>query len=263
MGLVETEAIVLHTFRLAEADKIAVCMTQKAGLIRGVARGARRLKSRFGASLEPFTHINLTFFEKETRELVTIKSAEIIKSYFTAAKSNEAIASLDYLVELVKEFASPNHADEKLFRMLRACVESLANDPQTSQAIFVYAELWALKLTGFLPDFKFCGGCGENLMEKSVARVYISSEGVIWCGECYKGGGRLLNEEIFGLLTSMPTLRPPSWSEAFSRVSVPNRQATSAITRGLIKRVLEKDIKGGRLLHSPDPKSIIQVRIRD
>ena len=78
MGLVETQAIVLQTFKLADADKIVLCMTEKAGLVRGVARGARRLKSRFGASLEPSTLIQLTFFEKETRELVTIKSAEIV-----------------------------------------------------------------------------------------------------------------------------------------------------------------------------------------
>src|SRR5919202_3131551 len=100
MGLVETEAIVLHTHKLADADKIVVSMTEKAGLVRGVARGARRLKSRFGASLEPFTLINLTFFEKETRELVTIKSAEIVRSYFGAAGDADVIEGLVYILEL-------------------------------------------------------------------------------------------------------------------------------------------------------------------
>ena len=75
MGIVETQAVVIQTFKLADADKIAVCMTEKSGLIRGVAHGARRLKSKFGASLEPFTLIRLTYFEKESRELVTIKES--------------------------------------------------------------------------------------------------------------------------------------------------------------------------------------------
>src|ERR1700750_1423913 len=91
MGLVETEAIVLHTHKLADADKIVVSLTEKYGLVRGVAKGARRLKSRFGASLEPFTLINLTFFEKETRELVSIRSAEIIRSYFGAAGGSDTV----------------------------------------------------------------------------------------------------------------------------------------------------------------------------
>ncbi len=61
MGLVETEAFVLRTYRLAEADKIVVCLTRDAGVVRGVARGARRLKSRFGAGLEPCTLVSLSF----------------------------------------------------------------------------------------------------------------------------------------------------------------------------------------------------------
>ncbi len=55
MGVCETEAIVLRTYKLAEADKIAVFLSQHLGIMRGVARGARRLKSKFGASLEPYT----------------------------------------------------------------------------------------------------------------------------------------------------------------------------------------------------------------
>ncbi len=243
MGLVETEAIVLHTFKLAEADKIAVCMTEKAGLVRGVARGARRLKSRFGASLEPFTLINLTYFEKEARELVTIKNTEILRSYFGTAESSEAVASMGYLVELVKEFATPQLADERLFRMLRACVEALASDPHNARAILAYSELWVLKLTGFLPDLKVCGGCREGLEEKITSGAYITPEGLVWCEGCYRGGGRLLNEEVYKLLSRMRVLRPAGWSQAYSETSTPGQQTASAISRGLIKRVLEKDIR--------------------
>ena len=85
MALVQTEAIVLRTYNLAEADRIVLCLTRNAGLVRGVARGARRLKSRFGAALEPFTLISLTFHEKENRELVTLSQTEILKSHFDLA----------------------------------------------------------------------------------------------------------------------------------------------------------------------------------
>jgi len=244
MGLVETEAIVLHTFKLAEADKIAVCMTEKAGLVRGVARGARRLKSKFGASLEPFTLINLTYFEKEARELVTIKNTEILRSYFGAAESSEVVASMGYLVELVKEFATPHLADERLFRMLRACVESLASTPHNAQAIFAYCELWILRLTGFLPDSKVCGGCRGHLKDRISSGAYITPEGIVWCAECYRGGGRFLSEEVYELLSSIRVLRPASWSEAYSETPAPGQQIASSISRGLIKRVLEKDIRG-------------------
>ena len=78
MGLVETEAIILRTYNLAEADKIVICLTRKAGVVRGVARGSRRLKSRFGAGLEPVTLVSLSYHEKERSELVALRQAEII-----------------------------------------------------------------------------------------------------------------------------------------------------------------------------------------
>jgi DNA repair protein RecO (recombination protein O) len=242
MRVVETEAIVLHTHRLAEADKIAVCMTQKAGLIRGVARGSRRLKSKFGASLEPFTLIRMTFHEKETRELVTIRDAEIIKSYFGTARNPEALAALEYLAELVREFAVPHNADERLFRMLRACVETLANDPGASPAIFAYSELWALKIAGFLPDFAVCGNCGRSLSLAAEEGAHITNEGVVWCRACNNGAAQLLRGEIYKLLSSMRAMRPNEWAQAYSKLHSKSRQTVSEIAKRLVRRTLEKDI---------------------
>ena len=89
MVLVNTDAIVLRSYNLAEADRIVVCLTKSAGLVRAVAKGARRMKSRFGAALEPFTLIRLSFYEKENRDLVTISGAEIVKSNFDLASQIE------------------------------------------------------------------------------------------------------------------------------------------------------------------------------
>jgi DNA repair protein RecO (recombination protein O) len=240
MGLVETEAVVLHTHKLAEADKIAVCMTERVGLIRGVAHGARRLKSRFGAALEPFTLVNLTFFEKEARELVTIKGAEIIKSYFDAARDVEGLAALEYLAELVREFAPPHQPDPKLFRMLRACVDALADEPENSRAVLSYCELWVLKLAGFLPDYRVCAGCARPLGDTQGGGVYISPEGVLRCRAC-RQAGQAINEDVYGLLSVMRVLGPCGWSRKYTAVSFKDQQTVSEIARRLVKRVLEKE----------------------
>ena len=65
-----------------EADKIVVCLSRSSGLIRGVAKNCRKLKNRFGASLEPFTLITLTYFEEENQELVSFSQTEILRSRF-------------------------------------------------------------------------------------------------------------------------------------------------------------------------------------
>lgn len=246
MGLVETQAIVLQTYKLADADKIVLCMTEKAGLVRGVARGARRLKSKFGASLEPFTLIHLTYFEKETRELVTIKGAEIVKSYFQSSLSHEAFGGLVYILELVKEFAPPHHADEKLFKMLRACVDFLAGAPEHSTAVNAYTELWTLRLTGFLPDFKTCGDCGTALCEPFRGQRYISHEGVIWCQNCRKGGAQPLGAESFQLLSNTRRESPAAWSESFEGAQEESRRVVSETARRLVRRALEREPRAGK-----------------
>jgi DNA repair protein RecO (recombination protein O) len=246
MGLVETQAIVLQTFKLADADKIVLCMTERAGLVRGVARGARRLKSKFGASLEPFTLIQLTFFEKETRELVTIKSAEIVKSYFQASGSPEAFEGLVYILELVKEFAPPHHADEKLFKMLRACVDFLAGAPESASAANAYAELWTLRLTGFLPEFKSCGGCDTPLGEAFRGQRFISHEGVLWCQNCRKGGAQPLGPEAYQLLSSTRQRSPAAWSEGFEGASEESRRVVSETAHRLVRRALEREPRSGK-----------------
>lgn len=246
MGLVETQAIVLQTYKLADADKIVLCMTEKAGLVRGVARGARRLKSKFGASLEPFTLIQLTFFEKETRELVTIKSAEIVKSYFQASSSPEAFGGLVYILELIKEFAPPHHADERLFKMLRACVDFLAGAPERASSVSAYSELWILRLTGFLPEFKTCGGCVEPLGENYRGRRYISHEGVLWCQNCRKSGAQPLETEPFKLLSSTRQRGPAAWSESFEAAGEEARRTVSETARSLVRRALEREPRAGK-----------------
>lgn len=246
MGLVETQAIVLQTYKLADADKIVLCMTEKAGMVRGVARGARRLKSKFGAGLEPFTLIQLTFFEKETRELVTIKGAEIVKSYFGAAGDEKAFGGLVYLLELVKEFAPPHQADERLFKMLRACIDFLAQNPSEAVAVSAYTELWTLKLTGFLPELKTCGVCGVSLGETFRGQRHISHEGVLWCQGCAGGGAQPLSGEAYMLLASTRRRGPAEWVLSYSNARDESRRAVSETARRLVRRALEREPRSGK-----------------
>ena len=64
MALIETESLVLKSYNLAEADKIVVLLTHDHGVVRGVAKGAKRLKSKFGSGLEPFSVVHSTYFQK-------------------------------------------------------------------------------------------------------------------------------------------------------------------------------------------------------
>src|SRR3954453_9040188 len=101
MPLIETESIVLKSYNLAEADRIVVLLTHDHGVVRGVAKGAKRLKSRFGSGLEPFSEVRATYFQKENIELVSLQSSELIRSNFEMASEPDFLQKFSYLSDLL------------------------------------------------------------------------------------------------------------------------------------------------------------------
>jgi DNA repair protein RecO (recombination protein O) len=238
MNVVRTDAIVLRSYNLAEADRIVLCFTRSAGLIRGVAKGARRMKSRFGAGLEPFTVVQLEFREKENRELVTITGVEIIKSHFDLAADVECSEALGYMAELVNEFAPPHEANEKLFRMVAACLDALAAAPQTSKIVLRYFEIWILRLAGSFPDVSSCAVCGSPLL--ATQPVYLDFESAVRCGNCASGVGARLLPAVLQVLINSHRLSPSDFAGAYQSTFNEADAEVGEFTHRLIVRALER-----------------------
>lgn len=242
MGLVDTEAIVLRSYNLAEADKIVVCLTRSTGVVRAVAHGARRLKSRFGAGLEPFTFVQMSYHEKEGRELVTLRQLEITRSHFGLAQSAEIVAALSYMSELVLEFAPPHEPNERLFRMVSATLKALSESPQDLQAFVRYFELWTLRLAGFLPDLRACADCGSSFVENEGA--YVNAEGRLRCLRCGQGLGATLSAEALAQLKAAQKLSPADFARRASGAGTRTQEEVAEIAQRLIGRVLEREPRG-------------------
>jgi DNA repair protein RecO (recombination protein O) len=238
MALVNTDAIVLRTYNLAEADRIAVCLTRSAGLVRAVAKGARRMKSRFGAALEPFTLIRLAFYERENRDLVSISSAEILKSHFDLATQPDASEVLAYMGELVSEFAPPHEANEKLFRMVSACVEALETAPESSRLLLRYFEVWLLRLAGLWPDLRSCADCGTQLTENDTA--CLDAEVNPHCQRCSRGSATRLWPETQRAVFASQRLPPVDFASTFKTLSEQSEAQLAELTHRLIVRALER-----------------------
>ncbi len=188
MGLVETEAIVLKSFNLDEADKIVHLITRSDGVIKGVAKGSRRLKSRFGSILEPFTLVKLDFFQREERELVSIREVEIKESYFEKASDPHFLQLYSYMAELLLEFSPPHEKNDDLFRMTRACFSAVSGNQASADSIQIYFEMWLLRLAGFLPDWDKCVVCDRRLEVSEVTMLQMNSQlGCLNCVSPRKG----------------------------------------------------------------------------
>jgi DNA repair protein RecO (recombination protein O) len=238
MALVTTDAIVLRSYNLAEADRIVVCLTRNAGLVRAVARGARRMKSRFGAALEPYTLTRLTYYEKENRELVTISQVELVQSQFEIAAQPETAEVLAYIAEMVSEFAPPHETNEKLFRMVVACVEALRQSPRATSAVLRYFEVWLLRLAGLFPEVRKCAECGASF--EGPARPYWDTEGRVRCLTCSRGSGSRVSEETQLVLGAIQRQSPVQFATDFmSMPSLANEQLAE-LNHRLIVRALER-----------------------
>lgn len=239
MALHESEGLILRTYNLAEADKIVVCLTRSAGLIRGVAKGCRKLKNRFGASLEPFTHVTLTYYQKESQELVSIRQTEILRSNFNLMGDPAMLAGMAYMGDLLMEFAPPHQANETLFRMAVACFEATANNPSDLQAILRYFEVWLLKIEGFMPDLQRCAECHKNFAVDE--QVYFASRDfALCCSDCGGGKVKAMSRALHTHLKMVQRLPPAKFGEEDREASIQTKRELAELTHQIIGRVLER-----------------------
>ena len=219
MPLIETEGLILKTYNLAEADKIVLLLTREHGIVRGVAKGAKRLKSRFGSSLEPFTVVRATYFQKETLELVSIQKLDLIGSYFSVASDPDFLQKFSYLVEILIESLPPQDPNETLYRMTRACLDAAAALPDRLDAIGFYFEVWLLRLTGYLPQWTACTLCGRDFRENETAGLGIDQKLV--CGTCRRLSSMVaIGPQQRIVLASALRLSPTEFAEREHSVSL-------------------------------------------
>ena len=238
MALHETEALVLRTYNLGEADKIVVCLTHSAGLIRGVAKGCRKLRSRFGAALEPFTLAKINYYQKENQELVALNQVEIVKSHFDLSGNAETLTGLAYMGDLVIEFSPPYQPNERLFRMVKACLDAICESQSDLQIILRYFEVWLLKLEGYLPDVRHCGECHQPFDENEAA--FMNADLVFRCGRCSHGAGDALSRRLQTQLRATQRLAPYVFAQESRAVPASIHREMAELTHKLIGRVLER-----------------------
>src|SRR5690348_16216073 len=232
MAIFETEALVLRTYNLAEADKIVVCLSRSAGLIRGVAKGCRKLKNRFGASLEPFTLINLTYYEKEHQELVSFRQTEILRSHFNLCGNASILTGFSYMGDLLIDFSPPHQANDNLYRMALACFEAASQSPDDLESVLRYFEVWLLKIEGFLPDLRTCAGCHRAFNDDET--IYLGHDLSLRCSSCSDARGNAISKRLHAQLRATEKLAPAKFAEEEREVPSKTKKEMAELTFHLI-----------------------------
>ena len=173
MPLLKTQAIALKSQRCGEADRIVSYYTLQLGRVRGIARGARRLKSRFGSALEPFVHVDLTLLEKRRDTLYRISQADILDSFTELSEELALISAAARMVNLVTAVTAERDPAPRIFATLLGGLRSLreGSDPSLTALLF---QIQVLGHTGFRPQTDQCAACSQSINLRSVRFSAIS-----------------------------------------------------------------------------------------
>lgn len=148
-----SDSFILRTYPFREADLIVSFFTRDLGKLRGVARRARKPKGPFGSGLERLSRVNMTYYERENRDLSNLSGCELIESPFALQSDYARGIALDYFAEVAEQLLPPHEPNDKFFRLLAAALEYLRSDGETWTAV-LYVSLWAVRLAGVFPEMR-------------------------------------------------------------------------------------------------------------
>src|ERR687887_817238 len=138
MPLLKTRAIVLKSRKWGDADRIVTFFTLKHGKLRGVARGARRMKSRFGGTLEPFLYCDLVLYEKPGDSLYRVSQSDVREAFHPLRNSLETIAGAARLANLAGAVTADGEVVPRVFHALLEGFQALqdSEDPSLTTALY-------------------------------------------------------------------------------------------------------------------------------
>lgn len=250
MPLHESEAIVLQSYPLGEADRLVSFLSRSLGRIRGVARGARRPKSRFGSTLERLSHIRIWFFERETRELVRINQCEIIESFLDAFRDYPSSVALSLFSEITEAALPGREASDANFRLLLLVSQNVKRHLKPEVPLAYFA-LWTVKLGGWLPPLDVCGRCGRPLYKDTSGRpAYVApSASALLCDRCRKPGMRVLSAAALSAARKMLAERLDKLDET-SFAPGATRDLTEVML-DIIEHQIDRKLTARELLEQP------------
>ena len=246
MPLKQSEAIVLRSYPMREADLLVTLFTRTEGKIKGVARSAKKSKRRFGGALEPLTYVRVYWEQRERHELTRIDSCDVLLSPLTETVDYHRAVALAYIAEMLDQLLPDHDPNDSIFRLTLAVLQHLR-----AGAIWMgltYFDLWIVRLTGLLPELQECIECGVTL-NGSRAYFHPLADGLM-CPTHKRLASLEMSPESRNLAAEM--FRAPV--DAFESQPFP-RQRAADMRRFLTQRVerqLEKKLVSAAMLDKLD-----------
>ncbi len=247
MTVLSSDAVILRTWPLREADLIVSFFTRDYGRIKGVAKSALKSRRRFGGALEPMTLAHAWFAERSGQELVRLDQLEILRSPLSSAIDQARMAVLSFYAEVIDEALPERDPQETVFRLLTSVLDyttAAQSDTVQPWMPLTYFSLWMTRLMGLLPDLAHCIVCGQPLDAEAIA-FSAYADGLV-CPLHRKANASSLSPDSWRLAQRM--LRAPV--SAFAVEPWPRRRAQDLrrFTLQTLERHLERKLRTAEAL---------------
>jgi DNA repair protein RecO (recombination protein O) len=191
MSIVETEAVVLSYMPYGETSKIIRVFSKGSGKLSFIAKGSRKLKNRFGGSLDPLNHVNLVYYYKEKRDLHTLTQCDIIDPFVHVKSDFDKLALGLAIAEVISKLVVEEEENVPLFDLVQHSLEWLESANKNYENIYWYFMTRFVRLSGYGFHINDCACCGNKI--KNGSAFFSLAEGGVTCSSCTKSG---MNKEI-------------------------------------------------------------------
>jgi DNA repair protein RecO (recombination protein O) len=235
------QGIVLRSIKLGEADKIVTILTQGSGKVRGVAKGIRKTTSRFGARLEPFTHVNLMLY-RGRGALDTITQAEILSPHLNLRGDLSLFAAGETMLEAADKVAEEHERNTRLVLLLLSGLRALDARPAHPQTVAESFLLKLLSISGFHPSLSACAVCGD-----AEAPLWSAGLGGAVCRGCADQTAAPVSPDVLAYLVHLATVDLRE-AGTYSLPDEPVRKGSRSLLFGFAEYHLERRMKSVPML---------------
>jgi DNA repair protein RecO (recombination protein O) len=237
-GLYRDQGVVLRTIKLGETDRIITLLTQGHGKVRAVAKGVRKPGSRFGARLEPTSHIALQCYRG--RELDVVTQVETIDANRALREHYGCLTHSISMLEATDQVAQEREANPALYRMLVGALKTLADNPNPLVSAAFFWKL--LSLEGFHPLLDACARCGGD---DGPFTAFDLEEGGVLCAACGRFTGRRIDPDT---LRMVRRILGGDLRGALAEPPGPTTVATERLALTSLEHHLERRLRSAALL---------------
>lgn len=242
MPLLRTEGIVLQAWDLGEHDRLVTLYTREHGRLAAVARGARRLRSRFSGALELFTWGDAVGFEREGRALVRLDHFDIRQPFRRLREDLECLGQGARMVEAIARLTAERDAQPLCFALLLRGLRALDQGAAPARVQLAFA-LRLLDLLGHRPRLDRCGRCGRAVSTQGV--MFDAAEGSLVCERCRTGGPALAP----AVAAALRGLQTASWEARLgARLAPAVEQAAAAVLDEYLAALVGAPLRAPRFL---------------